>query len=120
MKQLKNNVTMEVLGVSFNGVNDMIEHARTGVPKNGVYVGEDSMHYPCFDSEDYLYENRYYTNLVFAESRKELDEKLRQLKRMDQLKCNYNKLTVTLHPMAYWGGDSCDDVFLIDRSEEQD
>lgn len=119
MKQLKNNVTMEVLGVTFNGVNDMIEHARTGVPKDGVYVGEDSMHYPCFDSEDFLYENRYYTNLVFAGSRKELDEKLRQLKRMDQLKCNYNKLTGVLHPMAYWGGDSCDDVFLTEMENEQ-
>ena len=26
------------------------------MPKDGVYVGEDSHLYPCFDSEDYMYE----------------------------------------------------------------
>jgi len=118
MKRLKNNETIVVLGASFNGVKDMIEHARKRMPKDGVYVGEDSQHYPCFDSEDYLYESRYYTNLVFAESREELDKKLGILKRMSQLSCNYNKMTGKLHPMAYWEGDSHHDVFLTDMSEE--
>ena len=54
MKRLKNNETIEVLGASFNGVKDMIEHARMRMPKDGVYVGEDSQLYPCFDSEDYM------------------------------------------------------------------
>ena len=56
MKRLKNNETIEVLGASFNGVKDMIEHARKRMPKDGVYVGEDSQLYPCFDSEDYMSE----------------------------------------------------------------
>lgn len=50
MKRFKNNETIEVLGASFNGVKEMIEHARKRMPKDGVYVGEDSQLYPCFDS----------------------------------------------------------------------
>lgn len=109
-----NNETIEVLGASFDGVKDMIEHARKGMPKDGVYVGEDSQPYPCFDSEDYLYEDRYYTNLVFAKSREELKRKLGILKRMNQQKCNYNKLTSELHPMAYWEGDAWDCIYLTE------
>ena len=114
MKRLKNNETIEVLGASFNGVKDMIEHARMRMPKDGVYVGEDSQLYPCFDSEDYMSENRYFTNLVFANSLEEIDKKLSILKQVEQ-NGNYNKLTVELHPMAYWQGDTHHDVFLTEE-----
>ena len=117
MKKYKNNETIEVLGASFNGVKDMIEHARKRIPKDCVYVGEDSQLYPCFDSEDYMSENRYFTNLVFANSLEEIDKKLSILKQVEQ-NGNYNKLTVELHPMAYWQGDTCHDVLLTDRDEE--
>ena len=115
MKRLKNNETIVVLGASFNGVKDMIEHARKRIPKDGVYVGEDSELYPCFDSEDYMYENRYFTNLVFAKSPDELDRKMRILTQMSQLSSNYNKLTAELHPMAYWEGDTHHDVILTEK-----
>ena len=115
MKKFKNNETTEVLGASFNGVKDMIEHARKRIPKDGVYVGEDSELYPCFDSEDYMYENRYFTNLVFAKSPDELDRKMRILTQMSQLSSNYNKLTAELHPMAYWEGDTHHDVILTEK-----
>lgn len=117
MKKYKNNETIVVLGASFNGVKEMIEHARKRMPKDGVYVGEDSQLYPCFDSEDYMYENRYFTNLVFAKSIEEIDEKLRILKQVERYG-NYNKLNSELHPMAYWQGDTCHDVLLTDRGEE--
>lgn len=117
MKKFKNNETIEVLGASFDGVKDMIEHAWKNIPKNGVYVGEDSERYPCFDSEDYMYEDRYFTNLVFAESQEEIDRKLKVLKRMSQFTCNYNKLTAELHPMAYWEGDTHHDVILTEEND---
>ena len=117
MKKYKNNETIEVLGASFNGVKDMIEHARKRIPKDGVYVGEDSQRYPCFDSEDYMYENRYFTNLVFAKSLEEIEEKLRILKQVKKYG-NYNKLNCELHQMAYWQGDTCHDVLLTEREEE--
>lgn len=118
MKKLKNNENIEVLEVSFDGVKDMVTHARKRMPKDGVYVGEDSEHYPCFDSSDYAYESRYYTNLVFARSKEELDKKMSVLELMKSLKANYNKLTAELHPMAYWEGDTNHDVFLTEDTDE--
>ena len=117
MKRLKNNETIQVLGASFNGVKEMIEHARKRMPKDGVYVGEDSQLYPCFDSEDYMSEDRHFTNLVFGSSQEEIDKKLNILNQVERYG-NYNKLTVELHPMAYWQGDTCHDVLLTDRDEE--
>ena len=117
MKKYKNNETIEVLGASFNGVKDMIVHARKRIPKDGVYVGEDSQRYPCFDSEDYMYENRYFTNLVFAKSLEEIDEKLRILNQVKRYG-NYNKLNCELHPMAYWQGDTCHDVLLTEINDK--
>jgi hypothetical protein len=118
MKIFKNNETIMALGTSFNGVKDMIIHAREKKPKNGVYVGEDSTLYPCFDSSDYVYEDRCYTNLVFAKSQEELDAKMNVLNNMKQTKGNYNKLTCELHPMAYWGGDVNNDVFMTETESE--
>ena len=118
MKRFKNNETIEVLGASFNGVKDMIEYARKRIPKNGVYVGEDSQLYPCFDSEDYMYENRYFTNLVFANSLEEVNNKLTILEQISQLSSNYNKLTAEFHPMAYWEGDTCHDVLLTEMDDK--
>lgn len=105
MKTVNYDEKIEVLGVVFNGVRDIISHALDGKPKDGVYVGEDSERYPCFDSDDYASENRYYWNFVFAGSAAELEAKLKRLKAMSQLKYDYNKLSKDLHPMAYWGGD---------------
>ncbi len=116
MKKFKNDETIEVLGVAFEGVRDMLIHALEHNPKKGVYVGEDSQRYPCFDSFDYATENRYYTNIVFAKSQEELDEKMAILKEMGPTAHNYNKLTEKLHPMAYWEGDSRHDVFLTEGS----
>ena len=118
MRRFKNNETIVVLGASFKGVKDMIAHAWEGKPKEGVYVGEDSKRYPCFDSSDYAYESRRFTNLVFAKSKEELEFKLAKLKNMEQIRANYDKLTEELHPMAYWEGDSYDDVFLTEDASE--
>ena len=118
MKRVRNNATVEVMGVKFFGVREMIKHARLEKPKFGVYVGEDSERYPCFDYEDYATEDRYYTNLVFAESIEELKSKLGKLRSMRKMKYNYNKLTARLHPMAYWHGDNDDDVFFTEEGDE--
>lgn len=106
MKSYGKDEEIKVLGVTFNGVRDIICHALEHEPKEGVYVGEDSELYPCFDSEDRMYENRYFWNFVFAKSESELKEKMARLKDMRQLRGNYDKLTGKLHPMAYWQGDT--------------
>lgn len=117
MRRINKNEEIVVLGVAFNGVKDIIRHAVDNEPKDGVYVGEDSEFYPCFDSYDRMHENRFFWNFVFATSEEELKEKLASLKGMDQLRGNYDKLTVKLHPMAYWQGDTCHDVILTDECD---
>lgn len=56
--------------------------------------------------------------MVFAKSKEELDVKMNVLNNMKQIKSNYNKLTCELHPMAYWGGDVNNDVFMTESSSE--
>lgn len=97
---------IQVCGVTFDGVNDIIQHALKGISKEGVYVGEESQRYPCFDSEDYASENRYYWNFVFAKSEYELKDKMQKLKAMPVIGSNFKKLNNELHPMGYWGGDT--------------
>lgn len=120
MKRFKNNERIVVLGAIFNGVEDIMLHERNGEPKNGVYVGADCKCYPCFDSSDWLYENRRYWNFVFAESKEELAGKLALLNKSGLRDCNYNKLTEKLHPMAYWEGDTMHDLFLTEGKGNDD
>lgn len=116
MKQFKNTATIEVLGACFNGVGEMVALALGGEPKDGVYVGVDWQRYPCFDSEDSMYEDRHFTNLVFAKSKEELQQKMKELESIDE-RCNYRKLTGKLHPMVYWQGDQRDDVLLTEAGD---
>lgn len=120
MKIFRYDEPIEVLGVKFSSVREMIAYARKGKAKGGVYVREDSQRYPYFDSEDYASENRYYTNLVFGTTPEEADHKLYILEKKIQGRCNYNKLTNELHPMIYWGGDTSDNVRLTETDELRD
>lgn len=118
MKTFKNNETIVVLGVAFNGVEDIIRHAVDKEPKDGVYVGEDSKLYPCFDIYDIMSENRFYWNFVFARSQEELDAKMSVVKGIERTGMNYWKLTDKLHPMAYWEGESISDVYMTEGASD--
>lgn len=117
MKQYKNNELITISGVTFHGVEDILAHARSGEPKQGLFVADDSKGYPCFDSYDYATENRRFHNFIFAFQKDELEERLQKLKRMSQLRYNYNKLTPELHPMAYWEGDVHHNVLVTEATE---
>lgn len=114
METIGYNKKITVFGVTFDNIRDVINHAISGEPNNGVYVGEDAEHYPCFDYEDYATENRFYWNFVFSTSKTDMQKKLAVLKEMQPLKANYNKLTQQLHPMAYWGGDTHEKVYVTE------
>ena len=102
MRAIDSKGKITIMGVTFDGVDDIIRHAVGGKPKGGVYVGEDSQGYPCFDSDDYATENRCYWNFVFAASEQEMRQRLAELKEMPQLRANYDKLTSRLHPTGCW------------------
>lgn len=122
MKTIKNTDKIRVFGVTFKDIHEAISYALKGEPKEGVYVGVISERYPCFDSHDYAYENRRYWNIIFAKSEEELNSKLEKLENEDHM-INFCKLSDTLAPMAYWGGDSgykgfCTEVELTDDIEK--
>lgn len=105
MLKIKNTATVTVYGVPFHGVDEIIKYALKGTPKDGVYVGEDSQDYPCFDSYDYATENRRYWNFIFAQSESELAKRLAILHDSPLTRYDYCKLTDRLAPMAYFAGD---------------
>ncbi len=111
---------VKVYGVCFNGLNELLNIALSHKPKDGVYVGMTRDRYPCFDSYDYTYENRYYTHFVFARSKEELEHRLGILngKRMVP---EGSDVKTELGPTIYWEGDEhepmqileCDDVEVV-------
>ena len=118
MKTIKNTDSFNVLGVKFVNVTEAILYAIKGWAKNGIYVGKDAKLYPCFDSEDYASEDRFFWNIVFARSKEELDRKLVELKSVSP-QSDYNKFSEALAPMIYWAGDSFYDVMVTDDIEAQ-
>ena len=92
---------IKVYGVCFSGVSELKKVALSGNPKNAVYVGVQMERYPCFDSFDYAYENRYYTHFVFARSKEELELKLDVLNNPEKYK-GIDKRRTILAPMVYW------------------
>lgn len=116
MKTIKNTNSFYVLGVKFENIQEAIEYAINERDKNGVYVGEDAKLYPCFDSEDYASEDRFFWNIVFARSKEELNRKLVELKNVSP-QINYNKFSEALAPMVYWEGDSIYDVIATEDIE---
>lgn len=115
MKTVSNNATIKVYGVEFHGVMELKEYAIKGEPKEGVYVGMDAELYPCFDSSDYAYEDRFFWNFVFARSKEKLQSKLASLKGMRQKAPNYNKLTEGMAPMVYWQGDTVHPMLVLEE-----
>ena len=118
MKTIKSTQPFYVLGVKFENVPEAILYAIKGLAKNGVYVGKDGEIYPCFDSEDYASEDRFFWNIVFAISKEELNRKLIELKSVSP-QTNYNKFSEALAPMIYWGGDSIYEVIATEDIEAQ-
>ena len=116
MKTIKCTQPFNVLGVKFENIQEAIEYAIKECAPSGIYVGKDAERYPCFDSEDYASEDRFFWNIVFARSKEELVRKLVELKSVSP-QTNYNKFSETLAPMIYWGGDSIYDVITTEDIE---
>ena len=117
--EIDKNRKIMVFGVSFSGVDEIRMYAGGNKPKEGVFVGEDSQGYPCFDSSDYAHEDRRFWNFIFARTQVELKDKLDALKNV-QPGCNYSKLACDICPMIYWRGDTtspmevneCEDIVI--------
>ena len=113
---LANYSKITVYGIPFLGVEELAYRFLEGVPKDGVYVGGERKAYPCFDSEDRKYENRFYWNFVFARNPEELQDKVERLRAMEG-RYNCRKLCPDLGPMVYWEGDACHPIETNDSGD---
>lgn len=115
-RSIPNDSDVTVYGVTFHGIEDLLNHAINKQPKDGVYVGEVSKHYPCFDSSDYAYETRFYWNIFFAKSPDELKRKQEKLENEVETRLNYRKLSdatpADVMPVIYYEGDTNDPLWL--------
>lgn len=110
-----------ILGHVFHGLNDIQAYVEMTKSDGGsceaynreqdrkvkVHVGELWMSYPCFDSSDYMYENRSYQNYIFRDRPITASD----LKRLEQLPTHMNAQRLDLSvpgdmfPMVYYVGD---------------
>ena len=108
-----------LLGHTFHGLEDMESYMR---PKEGenqeVFVSCITESYPCFDSSDFLYENRFFRNYIVRKHPigEEEEERLEKLPSWD----NYNKVTEQIPsdmlPVVYYKGDG--DFMLVATEKE--
>ena len=113
---------IEILGHVFHGLQDIKDHVELSlyrsykhgmasivepIKKCEVHVGEMWSPYPCFDSEDYLYENRTYQNYIFRRRPITQDD----MKKLSELPSSCNECRVSenvpedMRPMVYYVGD---------------
>jgi len=118
--EVEKDRAISVYGVCFNGVDELRKVALSKKQKDGIYVGIKLERYPCFDSSDYAYENRYYTHFVFARSKKELEHRLQILHGRNGVSTDMN---AELGPTIYWAGDThhpmqiteCEDIMILEK-----
>ena len=112
---------VEILGQVFHGLQDISAHVemsqsvgssckpsvREPVKKGRVHVGELWMSYPCFDSSDFLYENRTYQNYILRERPITFEdmERLRNLPSGINAQRLSPSVPEDMLPMVYYVGD---------------
>ena len=112
---------VEILGQVFHGLQNISAHVEMSQAvgssckpsvrepkKTGrVHVGELWMSYPCFDSSDYLYENRTYQNYILRERPITFEdmERLRKLPSGMNAQRLSPSVTEAMLPMVYYVGD---------------
>lgn len=112
---------VEILGHVFHGLKDIQAYVEMSKYDGGsgdagkcepekkgkVHVGELWMRYPCFDSSDFLYENRSYKNFILRERPITSSD----MERLEKLPTHMNakrldaSVPEEMLPMVYYVGD---------------
>ncbi len=114
--QLPSDCTLSVSGVVFKGVDAILDYVRTQTDSARPYIIERSQRFPCFDSSDYAYENRYYRNFLICQSKQEADIKvvyMKQLKEESNFRLANKSLPANMRPMVYFKDEDTSMVLAI-------
>lgn len=122
LRQISVNDDVEILGHVFHGLHDIKEHVEMSLyksyakgeasqweprKKGDVHVGEMWMPYPCFDSEDFVNENRSYSNFIFR-NRPLTQDDMRRLSELPSGKCECritDNVPDDMLPLVYYFGE---------------
>lgn len=97
--------TLSVGGMVFEGIEGIMDYVRTQTEGSSPYIVERSQRFPCFDSSDYAYENRYFRNFLICHSKQEADikaKKMTQLREGGNFCLVNNNLSADMRPMLYY------------------
>ena len=132
IQKLPKDSTVEILGHIFYGIEDIdkavevsarvscsigdryIQREPAEKPVEGLHVLKLYEPYPCFDSSDYLYENRRYCNYFFSD-KPFTDDDINRLASLPA-QMNYCMVTPDLNssvlPAVYFGGSSYNPILV--------
>ena len=122
MKTTQNkNLPFTINGIVYKGIKDLAPHTKLQNPwddyrfemyrdKFGAFVLLDTKLYPCFDSSDRMYENRYYRWYIISDSLESMYEKRRFLIEGDRFNPKYDDSF--LAPLVY-ADDGKDEITIM-------
>lgn len=103
----------ELGGYVYRGIRDLKMQCQNR--KHPNFIFQESERFPCFDSSDYAYENRYYRNfwVCRSEAEKRRKEKFVNEYPVRKLNCCYvsEDMPLELRPMVYYRDE--DTVMLV-------
>jgi hypothetical protein len=110
LRQIPKDCTLLVDGVVFEGIDAIKEYWRIQTDSSQPYIIERSQRFPCFDSSDYAYENRYFWNFLISRSKQEADKKAKSMEQLEIVGGNFRLVTENLpadmRPMVYYEDES--------------
>ena len=101
--------TLSVYGAVFEGIDGIMDYVHKQTNSSQPYIVEHGQRFPCFDSEDYANERRFYRNFLICHSKQEAEKKA---KKMARVEANYNfclthkNLPADTRPMVYYEDES--------------
>lgn len=109
LRQIPSTCTLTICGVVFDGIDDILDYWRNQTDNSHPYIIDRSQRFPCFDSEDYATERRFYRNFLICHSKQEADKKFKGMQQQQASNnyCLVNKnLSADMRPMLYYMDES--------------
>lgn len=109
LRQIPSDCTLTICDVVFDGIDAILDYWRNQTDDSHPYIIDRSQRFPCFDSEDYATERRFYRNFLICHSKQEADKKIKDMKLLQASNnfCLLNKnLPADMRPMVYYMDES--------------
>lgn len=110
LRQIPSDCTLTICGVVLEGIDSIKDYWRNQTDSSQPYIIERSQRFPCFDSSDYAYENRYFWNFLICHSKQDADKKAKSMEQLEVVRGNFRlvseNLPADMRPMVYFEDES--------------